>query len=100
MSTYDEILAQNAVFKAALENGSITQDEYDEAMRVQNLQLQALQAQGEITQDDYNAAMQEQGSGGVMGILQKKYVGLPLFVWLIIAVAAIIAVVIVVSEKR
>ncbi len=69
IATYDIVLAQNAGFKTALENGQISQAQYNEQMAFQNNVLQQLLALNLITAAQYEAAISAQnqpstGTGG------------------------------------
>jgi hypothetical protein len=69
LATYEIVLAQNAGFKTALQNGQITQADYLNAMAFQNNVLQQLLALDLITAEQYQTAIQAQnipsnGTGG------------------------------------
>ncbi len=106
IATYDIVLAQNAVFKTALENGEITQTQYNEQIAFQNNVLQQLLALNLISAAQYEAAISAQnqsntntgngsGSGGTVIIDNNASqsgsgLSLPKIVLIIAAVAVLI----------
>lgn len=107
VENFNQIVIQNANFKAAFEDGDINEEQYKEAITYQNQNLKILLNAGTITKAQYDQVIADEKIGGgatssnpITATLTQTKAGLPLYVWLIVAVVAGIGIVAVIAAAR